>query len=43
LGKVNNGTLAAELKIGIEMELSTEALFTDDDGIERIVYAWRIG
>jgi uncharacterized OB-fold protein len=42
LGKVIKGTLAAELKVGMEMELSTDALFTDDDGIERIVYAWRI-
>jgi uncharacterized OB-fold protein len=42
LGKVTKGTLAAELKVGMEMELSTDALFTDDDGIERIVYAWRI-
>jgi uncharacterized protein len=42
LGKVVKGTLAADLKVGIEMELTTEPLFRDDDGIERIVYAWRI-
>jgi len=29
-------------KVGIEMELTTMPLFTDDEGIERIVYAWRI-
>ena len=42
LGKVVEGTLAADLKVGIEMELTTMPLFTDDDGVERIVYAWRI-
>ncbi|MBW8710342.1 MAG: benzoylsuccinyl-CoA thiolase, partial [Mycobacterium sp.] len=42
LGKVAEGTLAADLKIGMEMELTTMALFVDDDGVERIVYAWRI-
>jgi hypothetical protein len=26
----------------MEMELTTMPLFTDDDGVERIVYAWRI-
>jgi uncharacterized OB-fold protein len=43
LGKVVKGTLAADLKIGIEMELTTEPLFTDEQGMERTVYAWRIG
>ena len=43
LGKVVEGTLAADLKVGMEMELTTMPLFTDDDGVERIVYAWRIG
>jgi len=42
LGKVVEGTLAADLKVGIEMELTTMPLFVDDDGVERIVYAWRI-
>jgi uncharacterized protein len=42
LGKVVEGTLAADLKVGIEMELTTMPLFTDADGVERIVYAWRI-
>jgi hypothetical protein len=26
----------------MEMELTTMHLFTDDDGVERVVYAWRI-
>jgi uncharacterized OB-fold protein len=42
LGKVVEGTLAAELKVGMQMELTTMALYTDDDGVERTTYAWRI-
>lgn len=42
LGKVVEGTLAADLKVGMEMELTTMPLYTDDDGTERIVHAWRI-
>ena len=41
LGKVVEGTLAADLKVGMEMELATMTLFTDADGVERIVHAWR--
>lgn len=42
LGKVVQGTLAADLRVGIEMELTTMPLFIDDDGVQRVVYAWRI-
>lgn len=42
LGKVVDGTLAEHLSIGMELELTTETLFTDDDGVERLTYAWRI-
>ena len=42
LGKVVEGTLAADLKVGMEMELTTMPLYKDDDGIERVTYAWRI-
>ena len=42
LGKVVDGTLAADLKVGMEMELTTMPLYTDDDGFVRSVYAWRI-
>ncbi len=42
LGKVVDGTLAADLRIGMQMELTTMPLFTDDEGVERIVYGWRI-
>jgi uncharacterized OB-fold protein len=42
LGKVVEGTLAADLTVGMEMELTTMPLYVDDDGIERVIYAWRI-
>ena len=42
LGKVVEGTLAADLKVGMEMELTTMGLYIGDDGIERVTYAWRI-
>lgn len=42
LGKVVEGTLAADLSVGTEMELTLETLYTDDDGIDRVTYAWRL-
>lgn len=42
LGKVANGALAADLQVGMEMELTTMPLYEDDDGAVRSVYAWRI-
>ncbi|MBV9090813.1 MAG: OB-fold domain-containing protein [Mycobacteriaceae bacterium] len=42
LGKVVAGTLAADLRVGMEMQLAVEPLFCADDGVERVVYAWRI-
>jgi uncharacterized protein len=42
LGKVVEGTLAADLKVGMEMELATMTLYTDDDGVERLVHAWKV-
>ena len=42
LGKVVEGTLAADLEVGMTMELTTMPLFVDDDGVERIVHAWQI-
>lgn len=41
LGKVVTGTGAADLKVGQAMELALEPLYTDDDGVERLVYAWK--
>jgi uncharacterized OB-fold protein len=42
LGKVIEGTLAADLKVGMEMELTTMTLYTDDQGVARTTHAWRI-
>ena len=42
LGKVVEGTLAADLTVGMDMELTTMPLYVDDDGITRSVYAWTI-
>ena len=42
LGKVVEGTLAADLTVGMEMELTTMPLYTDADGVVRTVHAWRI-
>jgi hypothetical protein len=42
LGKVAAPTLAADLRIGMDMELTVEPLFRDADGTERTTYAWRI-
>ena len=42
LGKVVAGTTAADLTVGMEMELTTMPRYTADDGVERSVYAWRI-
>ena len=42
LGKVVEGTLAEDLKVGMEMELTTMPLFTDDDGVQHSVYAWKV-
>ncbi|MGP4055450.1 Zn-ribbon domain-containing OB-fold protein [Mycobacterium sp. 4D054] len=42
LGKVAEGTLAADLTVGMEMELTTMPLYVDDDGVQRIVHAWKI-
>lgn len=41
LGKVVTGTGAADLKVGHAMELALEPLYTDDDGVQRLVYAWK--
>lgn len=42
LAKVVEGTLAADLSVGMELELALEPLYTDADGVERLTYAWRI-
>jgi uncharacterized OB-fold protein len=42
LGKVVEGTLAADLAVGMTMELTVMPLYTDDDGVVRLTHAWRI-
>lgn len=42
LAKVVEGTLAADLNVGMELEVALEPLFTDSDGVQRLTYAWRI-
>lgn len=42
LGKVVDGTLAEDLKVGMEMELATMTLYVDEDGVERVVHAWKV-
>lgn len=42
LGKVVAGTGAADLRVGQEMELALEPLYTDDAGAEHLVYAWKV-
>ena len=39
--KVVEGTLADDLKVGMQMELTTMPLYVADDGVERSVYAWK--
>ena len=42
LAKVAEGTLAADLRVGMELELGLERLYTDEAGFERLTYVWRI-
>ena len=42
LGKVVEGTLAAGLRVGMQMELTTMALYSDDGGTQHTVYAWQV-
>jgi uncharacterized OB-fold protein len=42
LGKVVGATRADDLEVGMELELTTETLYTDDKGVEHLTYAWRI-
>lgn len=42
LAKVAAGTLAADLKVGMELEVALELLHIDDNGVPRLTYVWRI-
>lgn len=40
LGQVPKGVMAADLEVGMEMQLELDTLFVDDDGVEHVVYTW---
>jgi uncharacterized OB-fold protein len=40
LGQVVRGVGAADLHVGLPMRLTTEVLYTDEDGDDRLVWAW---
>jgi uncharacterized protein len=40
LGQVPKGVLAADLRVGMDMELEISTLDHDDDGTERLIYMW---
>lgn len=39
LGQVSKGVAAADLSVGMEMELDLDTLFVED-GVEHVVYTW---
>jgi len=41
LAKVAEGTLGADLQVGMELEVGLEPLYTDDDGVTRLTYVWK--
>jgi uncharacterized OB-fold protein len=41
LGRAAIGVLAADLRVGMTMEVAIEPLYVDDDGDERTVYVWK--
>lgn len=40
LGQVARGVMAADLEIGMEVEVDLQVLFTDADGVEQWVWTW---
>jgi uncharacterized OB-fold protein len=40
LGKAAPGVRAADLAVGMDMELGLDVLYTDDDGVDRLVWVW---
>ena len=39
---LSGAVVAADLKVGMEMEFTTMPLYVDENGVERVVHAWRI-
>lgn len=40
LGKAAAGVRAADLAVGMDMLLGLDVLYTDDDGVDRLVWVW---
>ena len=40
LGQVAKGVMAADLEIGMEVEVDLQVLFTDDEGVDKWVWTW---
>ena len=40
LGQVAKGVMAADLEIGMEVEVDLQVLFTDDEGNEKWIWTW---
>ncbi len=40
LGQVAQGVMAADLEIGMEVEVDLQVLFRDDDGVDHWVWTW---
>lgn len=40
LGQVARGVSAADLAVGMTVELAVQPLYRDDDGVDRLVYVW---
>jgi len=41
LGQLADGASIDDIRVGSEVELTTKALYTDGDGVARLVWAWR--
>ncbi len=40
LGQAARGVRAADLRVGMSMRLGVDVLFTDDDGVDRLIWVW---
>ena len=40
LGKAATGVMAADLAVGMPMQVEIEPLFVDDDGVTKLVWVW---
>lgn len=40
LGPVSRGVTAADLSVGMDMQIELDTLFIDDEGVEHLMYSW---